>query len=237
MLLAFTETPQRHQRLTIFPVVAADQPQLSYILMIDALSRGVLTIEENAAGESPHLIARNRGLEPVLILDRERMRGLGENRSTNQSVLLGPDSVTKVPISCLEAGKWRCEDREEGFSDKLANFPLLDGQVGILAFLGGQLLGLDALGSPDLYSSLHHRLLTGHLITVLAAGRMTKLESPAEESEIRALAQALQGAERLAAPCPGHGEYRTLHGEIAAGELSHNGHLVHLSVFPNGAAA
>ena len=237
MLLAFAETPQRHLRLTIFPVVAADEPQLSYLLMIDALRRGVLTIEENGSGEPPHLIARNRGSEPVLIMDRETMLGMGEDHSTNQSVLLGPDSVTKVPISHVDAGKWGGEERETEFSKRLAKFPLLDRQVGILAFLGRQLLGLDALGSPELYSSLHRRLLVGHLINALAAGRMAKLESPAEDTEIRALAQALEGAVRLAAPCPGHGEYSTLHGEIAGGELRHNGHLVHLSVFPNGAAA
>lgn len=237
MLLAFVETPQRYQRLTIFPVVATDEPQLSYLLMIDALRRGVLTIEENPAGASLHLIARNHGSEPVLILDRETMRGMGEIHSTNQSVLLGPDSVTKVPISCLDAEKWNCEERKNGFSKRLTNFPLLDRQVGILAFLGRQLLGLDALGSPDLYSPLHRRLLTGHLVTALAAGRMAKLESPAENTEIQALAQALQGAKRVAAPCPGYGEYSTLHGEISGGELRHNGHLVHLSVFPNGVAA
>jgi hypothetical protein len=237
MLLAFVDTPQRHQRLTIFPVVAADEPQLSYLLMMDALTRGVLTIEERGAGRSPHLIARNHGSEPVLILDCETVQGARQHHSTNQSVLLGPESVTKVPVSCVEAGKWSCEDRDRKFSKRLAKFPLLDKQVGILAFLGRQLLGLDALGSPELYSPLHRRLLTGYFILALAAGKKAKSESPAEDGEIQALASALQSAYRLAAPCPGHGEYCTLHGEISGGELRHNGHLVHLSVFPNGAAA
>ncbi len=237
MLLAFADTPQRHQRLTIFPVVAADEPQLSYLLMMDAMRRGVLTIEKNGAGKAPHLIARNSGSEPVLILDCETVRGVGENQSTNQSVLLGPESVTEVPVSCSETGKWSCDEREKKFSERLAKFPLLENQVGILAFLGRQLLGLDALGSPDLYSPLHRRLLTGYLVTAVAAGKGGTPESSAEESEIQALAMALEGAVRLSAPCPGHGEYCTLHGEITGGELRHNGHLVHLSVFPNGAAA
>ncbi len=237
MLLAFVDTPQQHERLTIFPVVASDEPQLSYLLMADALHRGVLTIEQNGPGELPHLIAQNHGSQPVLILDCETVGGMGENHSTNQSVLLGPTSVTRVPISCRDTGKWSCEELQRRFSEKLANFPILDDQVGILAFLGRQLLGLDALGSPELYSPLHRRLLTGYLITALAAGEKAKSESPAEEAEIMALAEALEGAERVAAPCTGHGEYCTLRGEITGGELRHNGHLVHLSVFPNGVAA
>jgi len=152
-------------------------------------------------------------------------------------VLLGPESVTRVPISCTDAGKWSCEEQEKRLSKRLAKFPLLDRQVGILAFLGRHLLGLDVLGSPDLYSPLHCRLLTGYIITALAAGKKAKSESPAEDAEIKALAMALEGAVRVAAPCPGRGEYCTLHGEITGGELRHNGHLVHLSVFPHGVAA
>ena len=237
MLLAFVDTPQRHDRLTVFPVVASDEPHLSYLLLADALRRGVLTIEQNGPGEPPHLIAQNLGSEPVLILDCEMMRGAEENHSTNQSVLLGPGSVTRVPISCEESGKWSCEAREKRFSKKLDHFPLLEDQVGILAFLGRQLLGMDALGSPDLYSSLHRRLLSGYFLTALAAGKAGESETPADEGEIAALAMALERAERVMAPCPGYGEYSTLHGPVTGGELRHNGHLVHLSVFPNGAAA
>jgi len=237
MLLAFVDTPQHHDRLTIFPVVASDEPQLSYLLMRDALRRGVLTIQQNGPEGPPHLIAQNLGSEPVLMLDCEMVNGVEGSRSTTQSVLLGPDSVTMVPVSCQDNGKWSCEEGEERFSDRLDHFPLLEGQVGILAFLGRQLLGLDALGSPDLYSSLHSRLLSGYLLTALAAGEKAQSESPADEGEIAALARALECAERVFAPCPGHGEYSTLHGQVTGGELRHNGHLVHLSVFPNGVAA
>jgi len=237
VLLAFVDTPQRHGRLTVFPVVASDEPQLSYLLLRDALRRGTLTIRENGAGEDPCLIAQNRGSQPVLILDCESMSGVLNSHSTNQSVLVGPGSETHVPTSCVAPGKWSCEKREERFSESLKSFTPLEDQVGILAFLGQQLLGLDALGSPELYSPLHRRLLTSYLLTSMAAGTKAEAESPAEEAEIQALAMALQCAVRVAAPCPGYGEYSTLHGEVTGGELRHNGHLVHLSVFPNGVAA
>jgi hypothetical protein len=237
MLLAFVDAPQRLGRLTIFPVVSSDEPHLSYLLMADALRRGVLTIEGDPAGDPLHLVAQNKGPQPVLILDCENMAGEKTSRATNQSVLLGPSSVTLVPVSCQEVGRWSCKELEERFSGMIESFPLLEAQVGILAFLDRQLLGLDVLGSPDLYAPVHGRLLTGHLVTVLAAGKRPTLDQPAREPELKALAKALQDAQRVAAPCPGRGRYSTLHGEVTGGELTHNGHLVHLSVFPNGTVA
>lgn len=237
MLLAFVDTPQRHDRITIFPVVAADEPQLSYLLLADALRRGVLTLEENGPGEAPCLIAKNRSTQPVLILGSEIVAGDRDPRSVFQTVLLGPDSVTRVPTSGDGISKWSCAALEAQFSRDLRQFPLLENQVGVLAFMGRELLGLDILGTPELYSPLHRRLLTGHLLTALISGEKVKLESPAEETEMQATARALETAHREAAPCPGRGEYTTIHGELTGGELRHNGHLVHLSVCPNGVAA
>jgi hypothetical protein len=237
MLLAFADTPQRYEGLTIFPVVSADEPSLSYLLMTDAIRRGVVTFEEKGGGTRPHMVVRNRGTLPVLLLDCETLLGVRENHSTHQSMLLGPGSTTLVPISCMDPGKWSCQELEGRFSDSQGRFPLLENQVGILAFLGRDLLGLDALGCPELYASLHRRLVTGYLITALAAGGRGGSGSRPELDDLMALAGELERAERVAAPSVGHGDYSTLEGGVTGGELTHNGHLVHLSVFPTGAAA
>mgnify|MGYP001816013909 CR=1 FL=1 len=237
MLLAFAELPQRHEWLTVFPVLAADEPELSYLLMTDAIRRGVVTLEENGGGSPPHLLARNTGADPVLMLDCETLLGVRERHSTHQSLLLGAGSTTKVPISCMDPGKWSCQELEERFLVSQASFPLLDSQVGILAFLGRDLLGLDALGCPDLYASLHRRLITGYLITALEANGNGGSGSLADTEDLLDLAFALETAERVEAPNLGHGEYSTLEGAITGGELRHNGHLVHLSVFPTGVDA
>jgi len=237
VLLAFVDTPQRHERLTVFPVVASDQPELSYLLLADAMRRGVVTIFEDAPGKPPSLVARNRGSQPVLILDCEAMGGPVKNHSTNQSVLLGPATVTRFPISCLNTGKWSCQERKKEFARSLEGFPMVGSQVGILAFLGRELLGMDVLGTPELYSPLHRRLLAGYLTTALATRKERDPEGPASEEDLQNLALALQSAQRVSAFCPGSGEYCNLEGDISGGELRHNGHLVHLSVFPKGVAA
>jgi hypothetical protein len=237
MLLAFVDAPQRSDRISVFPVVAADEPRLSYLLLADALRRGILTIEETDSGEAPCLIAQNRSTQPVLILGSETVAGDRSHRSVFQTVLLGPDTVTRVPTCEDRVSKWGCASLEAHFAGSLKEFPLLDKQVGILAFMGRNLLGLDILGTPELYAPLHRRLLTGYLITALTSGGRARLESPAAETEILALTRALENASREAVPCPGRGEYSTIQGEVMGGELRHNGHLVHLSVCPKGVSA
>jgi hypothetical protein len=237
MLLAFADIPQRRRRLSIFPVLAADEPELSYLSLTEAMDLGVLLISEASSDNGPCLVAHNRGNQPILILDCETLEGLGTKLSANQSVLLGPGSLTQVPTACTETARWGCRELEKKFSRQLGAFPLMDGQVGILAFMGQNLLGLDVLGTPQLYAPLHRRLVTGYLMAAMGWGNRGRFESPAEESELQALAASLERAHRVAAPCPGSGEYTTIHGEVTGGELRHNGHLVHLSVFPCGVAA
>jgi len=237
MLLAFADIPQRRHRLSIFPVLAADEPELSYLSLTEAMDLGVLLIREAPSDNGPCLVVQNRGSQPILILDCETLEGLGTKHSTNQSVLLGPGSVTQVPTACSDPGKWSCLELARKFARQLRNFPLMEGQVGILAFLGQNLLGMDVLGTPQLYAPLHQRLVTGYLLAAVAWGNRRRFESQAEERELQALAASLERAQRVAAPSHGSGEYTTIHGEVTGGELRHNGHLVHLSVFPCGAAA
>lgn len=98
--------PQHHENLTIFPILAEKERELSYLVMADALNHGILTIGEKNGGEVPILLATNAGLEPILILDGEQLIGAKQNRMTNRSILLPPQSITEIPVSCMEQGRW-----------------------------------------------------------------------------------------------------------------------------------
>jgi hypothetical protein len=137
----------------------------------------------------------------------------------------------------MEGGRRFPVGLEAELSEILDFFPTLQGQVGIMAFIGQQFLGLDVLGCPALYAPLHRRLLAGHFLDTLISTCEKCGWKPTPEAEVLALANALEEAERVPAPSTGHGEYSTLQGAVTGGELRHNGHLVHLSVFPAGMAA
>jgi hypothetical protein len=43
----------------------------------------------------------------VLVLDGEQLIGAQQNRMTNRSILLPAAAETRIPVSCMEQGRWR----------------------------------------------------------------------------------------------------------------------------------
>ncbi len=112
MLEASLGPAQKHHHLTVFPILAEENGELPYLLMAHAMATGVLTIQEVGDGQVPLLEAQNRALDPILILDGEQLVGAKQNRMTNRSIILPPESVTKIPVSCMEHGRWHFEGDE-----------------------------------------------------------------------------------------------------------------------------
>jgi hypothetical protein len=106
MLEATLGLAQHHRNLTLFPILAEEGRDLPFLLMAEALSRGVLTIREVGQGQVPMLETQNKGPDPILILDGEQLIGAKQNRMTNRSILLPGESVTQIPVSCMEQGRW-----------------------------------------------------------------------------------------------------------------------------------
>ena len=107
MLNVICGEPQAHETLTVFPLVANAPPELPLLLMSDALAAGVLKITEIGSGTVPELLATNTGAEAVLVLDGEQLIGAKQNRTTNRSMILPALRETRIPVSCMEHGRWR----------------------------------------------------------------------------------------------------------------------------------
>lgn len=100
--------PICHLNLTLVPLRGERREHLNYVLSADALATGTMTITETSEGGSvPELLAVNQGLQMILLLDGEELVGAKQNRILNTSVLLPPHSKTKIPVSCVEQGRWR----------------------------------------------------------------------------------------------------------------------------------
>ena len=102
-----------HANLTLAPLQGGGRQHLDYMLAAEAIAAGSLAITEvNEAGHVPELLAVNNGLKLVLLLDGEELVGAKQNRILNTTVLLPPKSRTKIPVSCVEQGRWRHVSRE-----------------------------------------------------------------------------------------------------------------------------
>jgi hypothetical protein len=98
--------PQTHETLTIYPLVDSEPRHLPFRLLKDALEDGTLIVSELGDGSVPELQVENRGDSAVLILDGEQLIGAKQNRMTSRTILLGANSTTTIPVTCMEQGRW-----------------------------------------------------------------------------------------------------------------------------------
>jgi hypothetical protein len=100
--------PRPHRNLTMFPLIALGGRGESLYLNLDqAMAEGTLRISEvSPAGYVPELLLDNRGDKPVLLLDGEELIGCKQNRVLNVTVLAPARATIKIPVSCVEQGRW-----------------------------------------------------------------------------------------------------------------------------------
>ena len=106
--------PSTHESLTMFPLVGENGVDESpfYLTLDQALSdRWTEVIEVSDQGSVPNLLVVNKGDKPVFILDGEELVGAKQNRVVNLSILVPAKSELTIPVSCVEAGRWRARSR------------------------------------------------------------------------------------------------------------------------------
>ena len=102
----------------MFPLVrpaGENQRASDYHTLDHALTSGLLEITEvSEQGTVPELRAINRGPLPTLIVDGEELVGAKQNRVVNLTILVPANCTLTIPVSCVEAGRWRA--RSKGFA-------------------------------------------------------------------------------------------------------------------------
>jgi len=103
--------------LTVFPLFAEPKQGVEYDLSDEAINKGTVTVEEvSEAGSVPDLSVENKGDVRVLFLEGEELVGAKQNRILNTSVLIAAHAKSKIPVSCVEAGRWGYKSRHFGSS-------------------------------------------------------------------------------------------------------------------------
>ncbi len=99
--------PVSYQSLAVFPLFAEDQSGVDYLLADEALAENELSVEEvSETGSVPDLLVDNRSGRRVLFIEGEELVGAKQNRILNASLLVPAHSKMKIPVSCVEQGRW-----------------------------------------------------------------------------------------------------------------------------------
>jgi hypothetical protein len=82
--------------------------EILYLTLDEALAAESLEITETSeCGSVPLLKVLNRGDEPVFLMAGEQLVGAKQNRILNVSILAAASGELTIPVSCVEAGRWR----------------------------------------------------------------------------------------------------------------------------------
>ncbi len=109
-----------HENLRLLPMMAAGVGGgAEYLTLKEAVDSGLVRVcEVSEGGSVPDLLFESRADLPVLIVDGEELVGAKQNRTINLSVLVPPMSKTLIPVSCVEAGRWRYESHDFQVSER-----------------------------------------------------------------------------------------------------------------------
>lgn len=90
----------------IAPLFPRSDPKADYLTLEEALPLGFRVTEIDASGSVPELLAFNPLEKAVLLYDGEELLGAKQNRILNVTVLVAAKSETRIPVSCVEQGRW-----------------------------------------------------------------------------------------------------------------------------------
>jgi hypothetical protein len=103
------------RNLILFPLMRRSTPlqPLDYLLLEEGIAQGKVRVTElHAGGSVPELRLENNADLPVLLVDGEELVGAKQNRVLNLTILAPANHTTVIPVSCVEAGRWRMESMD-----------------------------------------------------------------------------------------------------------------------------
>ena len=108
--------PVHVKNLTVVPLLKGSDwntEALGYLTLDEGLASGQVKLREvGPAGAVSLLEVQNLADKPVLILDSEELSGAKQNRVPNSTILAPARSTIRVPVSCVEAGRWSYRSEE-----------------------------------------------------------------------------------------------------------------------------
>lgn len=122
MTMSATTTPRLHLGepqvsgpLAVYPIFGAGA-RLRYRSLARAVNRGAFIGEVDEHGEVNEVLVCNASNQPVLLYEGELIEGARQNRTIDQPVLVPRGVELRVPVSCVEQGRWEHGRRAARFT-------------------------------------------------------------------------------------------------------------------------
>jgi hypothetical protein len=97
---------REHRGIVVTPLFPLHDPVAAFVTLDEALERRLRITEVDESGSVPELAVENPLDARVLLYDGEELVGAKQNRILNVSVLVDAKTTLKIPVSCVEQGRW-----------------------------------------------------------------------------------------------------------------------------------
>jgi hypothetical protein len=151
--------PRSFRGLAIFPLYPTEAPTAEYVGLDEAMARGLAIHEVDQAGNIQLLLLENRLAERVLLFPGEELVGAKQNRVVEHPILVEAGASVKVPVHCVERGRWAYRSRSFAPAPRAA-YPALRkaqklGQSAVWAEVGAKSARMDSSSPTDAAEQLY----------------------------------------------------------------------------------
>lgn len=98
--------PVEHRGIVLAPLFPWTRARAQYITLEEALGVGFQVTEMAAGASVPEVLAANPSGADVIVCDGEELLGAKQNRILNVTVLVPARGTVRIPVSCVEQGRW-----------------------------------------------------------------------------------------------------------------------------------
>ena len=100
--------PTLRDNLAFVPLLNTTNPDPNYFTLDEGLKASLFEVEELDVGASVNdILFRNQSDKFALLFEGEEFLGAKQNRILNVSIFVTPKTKQKIPVSCVEAGRWQ----------------------------------------------------------------------------------------------------------------------------------
>lgn len=103
----FFSEEKTYKNLTYIPVITNNGSELKFLTLSRAIKDDLVQIREVAGNATvPQITVINKAEGYLLIIDGDHLIGAKQNRVVNKTIIIPPESETRIPVSCTEQGRW-----------------------------------------------------------------------------------------------------------------------------------